>query len=118
MENKSSIEKIMFISNLYIDYVIRYGYKVCGYFIVLAAKNPLFAPPPGVLLLLPELINEAIAVKEFDSKYDAGYIYRSILSVLRGSVFEWCANKGESDLKADVLKTFSFLIDNLKNQEK
>ena len=118
MENKSSIEKIMFISNLYIDYVIRYGYKVCGYFIVLAAKNPLFAPPPGVLLLLPELINEAIAVKEFDSKYDAGYIYRAILSVLRGSVFEWCANKGESDLKADVLKTFSFLIDNLKNQEK
>lgn len=117
MENKSPVEKIIFISNLYIDYIIRYGYKVSGYFMVLVVENPLFASPPGALRFLPELINEAIAAKEFDSKHDVGYIYRAILSVLRGSVFEWCANKGENDLKADVSKTFSFLIDNLRNKD-
>ena len=115
MENKSPVEKIIFISNLYIDYIIRYGYKVCGYFMALAIKNPFFATPPGALQLLPELINEAIIAKEFDSKYEADYIYRAILSVLRGSVFEWCANEGKIDLKADVSKTFPFLIDNLRN---
>ena len=61
------------------------------------------------------VINEAVAAKEFDSKHDVGYIYRAILSVLRGSVFEWCANEGKIDLKADVSKTFPFLIDNLRN---
>ena len=115
IENKSPVEKIIFISNLYTDYIMRYGYKVSGYFMILAVKNPLFASPPGALRFLPELINEAIAIKEFDSKYDADYIYRAMLSVLRGSVFEWCSSEGKSDLKADVSKTFSFLIDSLRS---
>ena len=113
-ENKAPLEKIIILSNFYINYIVSYGYKFCGYFIALAVENPVFASPPGALLFLPDLIKEAIESKDFNSKYEVDYINRALLSVLRGSVFEWCSNKGISDLKSDVSITFGLLIKSLK----
>ena len=109
--NKSPLEKINIITDLYLSYVVAFNYKFVKYFASLAFKSPLFAAPPGAIsTFLKDYINEATEMKTFDSKYNPDYIFRAIYSSLRGAAFNWCLNGGKDDLKSDYSLTLDALL--------
>ena len=111
-DNKLPVEKIVIIINIYLDFILYYGYKFVKYFLSLSLENEMFASPPGALdTFLRVYISEAFEGGYFNSKYDIDYVYRVIYSSLRGATFDWCMNMGKNDLRADYTATLNILLD-------
>ena len=117
-DNKAPVDKIIIIINIYLDFILRYGYKFVKYFLLLSLKNELFAAPPGAIdTFLKVYITEAFDKGEFDSKYTVDYVYRALYSSLRGATFDWCLNSGQNDLRSAYSSTLNILLDEFMNSK-
>ena len=117
-DNKSPVEKIIIIINIYLDLILRNGYKFVKYFLSLSLDNEAFASAPGALnTFLKVYINEAFESGEFKTEYDIEYVYRAFSSTLRGATFDWCLNAGKNDLYTEYSATLRILLDEFMNSK-
>ena len=111
-DNKTPVEKIIIVINIYLEFILHYGYKFVKYFLSLSLENEIFATPPGALdTFLRVYITEAFEEGYFNSKYDSEYVYRALYSSLRGASFDWCMNQGKNDLLTEYTATLNILLD-------
>ena len=90
IDNKTPMEKISVVIDIYLDLITYFGYKFVKYFLTLSLNNEIFANPPGALhTFLKEYITEASNNGEFKPEYTIDYIFRALFSSLRGAAFDW-----------------------------
>ena len=117
IDNKTPMEKISVVIDIYLDLITYFGYKFVKYFLTLSLNNEIFANPPGALhTFLKEYITEASNNGEFKPEYTIDYIFRALFSSLRGAAFDWSINAGKSDIKADYSITLNILLNEFKKK--
>ena len=61
IDNKTPMEKIFVVIDIYLDLITYFGYKFVKYFLTLSLNNEIFANPPGALhTFLKEYITEGL----------------------------------------------------------
>ena len=114
--NKSGIEKVFILFEVYIDLVLKRGYEYMAFLFESALEKEKFTLPQITFhTFLKNYITEAVQCGELNKKYDSEHIFKTLFSSIRGSVFYWCSHKGKSDLKTDSALTFNILINKFKS---
>ncbi len=113
--NKTGIEKIDFLFDTYINLILEHDYKFTAFFLALSLEKKEFISPPGILhSFLKDYVGEAFIHGEFNDRYNLDYIFKTLFSSIRGTVFDWCICKGNSDLKNNFKQTFNILINEFR----
>ena len=116
-DSKTPLEKIPIVLNIYVDFMIYFGYKFVKYFLSLSLENEAFANPPGAIhTFLRDYITEASKNGDLNSKYNIDYIFNALYSSLRGAAFNWCISSGKTDVRSDYSITLDILLNEFKNK--
>ncbi len=113
MTDSSAIEKIKFVIDRYLIHALAYGYKYYRYFFKLGLDNKLPLRVDNSVTMhsyIKSLTELGVANNEFSKKYSSSHICRAILSVARGTVYEWCLAEGKFDLKASLSLYLDILL--------
>lgn len=115
IKDKSSIEKIFFLIDVHIESVLHFGYKYYKQFLGMMLDNEIFLDT-GILMypILKKFVSEGIKNNEFTDKYTEDFIYNSIISVIKGEIYEWACFNGETDIKSNLSILLNILMDELR----
>lgn len=115
IKGKNSIEKILALVEVHVEYTLLYKYKFSKQLFLLSLRSENPESEPNILYdFLEQYIAEAFQEGLFSEDYNKEHILMTLISVMNGFSYEWCVTDGKLDLKEKVFSAITFLIEKYK----